>query len=123
MSQPLLSHPCTSASVPLETAVTAAPDSKALGSSAPALPTLNPSLANTSPKCHRTGTHDVATAGPPPRDTSTSRCIHSRCIPQKAGACARQRGEDQPRDPTNRPKLDCSHYSATQNLVLLNAIF
>lgn len=69
--------------------------------------------------CH-TLTHNVAAAGPPPPHTSTNRHIWQK----RAGICARlQREEDQPCDSTNKSKVDCSHYSATQKLVLLNAIF
>lgn len=100
--------------------VTAAPDSKALGSSAPALPTLNPRLADTSPELCHTWTHDVATAGPPPPHTSTSRCI----LQKRARASVRlQRGEGQPHNSTNKPKLHCSHYSATNWCCLMQSFW
>lgn len=117
MSQPVLSHPCTTASVPLETVVAAAPDSKALGSSAPALPILNPRLADT---LSHTDSRCGRCRAPPPPHTSTNRHIRQK----RAGVRGRlQREEDQPCDSTNKPKINCSHYSATQKLVLLNAIF
>lgn len=69
--------------------------------------------------CH-TRTHDVAGARLPPPPTGTT-----RCTPQKrTGTCARLQCEkDQLWDSTNEPKLKCSYCSATEKLVLLNAIF
>lgn len=94
-------------SATLEIAMTAAPDSKAPGFSARVLHTLNPRLTDTSPKlCHPHG-HGCCR-------TTTTTHQHKQRYPTQEGRM--QREEDQPHSSTKKPKLDCSHYSATQKL-------